>query len=317
MNQAWIGRSRSSAKHQSCPRQKTNIVQTPSWQARYRIETYLVKIVEICSGTSGSFVTKDLLNFVLLGLIIGLSASAGSAAQSVTLGWDPSPDPSVVGYYVHFGTASYDYSGLVDAGDATTATVSGLDAGQTYYFAVTAYNQLRIESQPSGEISYKVPAPITVPPPIAGQLRIVQGAASGGPPRLQFLVPPTYQYEVYASEDLRSWKKIYGSISLSTNWIEFTDSRGARLPKCFYRLVLPDKRQAPGMISILRDADSGKGCRLRVAVLAGQQYRIEASADGQSWTTIYHAISTSTEPVELIDPQQGMFQRRLYRLAFE
>ena len=60
------------------------------------------------------------------------------AAQHVSLAWDA--EREVVGYRLHCGTASHNYTQIQDVGNATMATVSNLTAGQIYYFAVTAYN---------------------------------------------------------------------------------------------------------------------------------------------------------------------------------
>ncbi len=79
------------------------------------------------------------------------------ALQSVTLAWDASPDPTVLGYNVYYGAASGTYTNKVDAVNATSATISNLVEGVTYYFAVTAYNGVGLESDPSNEAIYTVP----------------------------------------------------------------------------------------------------------------------------------------------------------------
>lgn len=85
-------------------------------------------------------------------VLLGYHASA-HAASSVTLAWDAS-DPGVAGYNVYYGTGSGAYTQVVDAGNQTSATISNLSDGSTYYFAVTAYDPNGLESLPSGEVSY-------------------------------------------------------------------------------------------------------------------------------------------------------------------
>lgn len=84
------------------------------------------------------------------------------AEKTVTLAWDPSPGPDIAGYKIYYGTAPGDYSQTVTVGNTTNATISGLIEGFTYYFAATAYNSFDLESEPCEEISYTVPAPVTL-----------------------------------------------------------------------------------------------------------------------------------------------------------
>lgn len=86
----------------------------------------------------------------------GFHSSAHAAASSIILAWNPSVS-DVTGYKVHYGTASGDYTKVVDVGNQTTAAISKLSSGSTYYFAVTAYNSIGLESLPSAEISYTPP----------------------------------------------------------------------------------------------------------------------------------------------------------------
>ncbi|MFW6180502.1 MAG: fibronectin type III domain-containing protein [Spirochaetota bacterium] len=76
----------------------------------------------------------------------------------VTLAWDPNPEPDIDCYYLHYGTSSGNYEATVNAGDTTTYSVSGLQPGATYYFAVTACNTTGLESGYSNEVTHTVPA---------------------------------------------------------------------------------------------------------------------------------------------------------------
>jgi hypothetical protein len=50
-------------------------------------------------------------------------------------------------------------------GNVTRATVNGLQAGLTYYFAVTATNSAGLESDYSNEVSTSIPSDLTNSPP--------------------------------------------------------------------------------------------------------------------------------------------------------
>jgi len=72
---------------------------------------------------------------------------------------------SVQGYRLYYGAVTRNYTNLVEAGASTTVAVLGLASGVTYFFAVTAYNTLGIESDFSSEISYRIASPVTNNPP--------------------------------------------------------------------------------------------------------------------------------------------------------
>ena len=82
------------------------------------------------------------------------------AVSTVTLRWDKSADRRVKGYRLHYGTTSTrNYSKIVDVGNVTTYTLSGLIPGKTYYCVVTAYNRAGRESPQSNEITFTVSQP--------------------------------------------------------------------------------------------------------------------------------------------------------------
>lgn len=87
---------------------------------------------------------------------------------SVTLAWDQSPDPTVVGYAVYYGVSSRNYTNRIDVGDAFTVTIS-IQPETTYFFAVTDYNIGGLESDYSAEVVYTSPAAAPVPARISKQ----------------------------------------------------------------------------------------------------------------------------------------------------
>ena len=100
----------------------------------------------------GAVVLFTALLWGILSLLFG-SLSQAQTLKSVTLAWDPSTDPTVVGYRLRYGTSSGSYTQSIDAGSATTATVSNLTAGD-YFFVVTAYNNAGVESTPSTVVTF-------------------------------------------------------------------------------------------------------------------------------------------------------------------
>jgi len=102
---------------------------------------------------------RNAVRIALWSCLLALSPLTSLAAPSITLAWDPSPDPAVVGYKVYWGVASRNYTNSLSAGSATTLTVSNLVIGTPYYFAATAYDTNGIESDYSVEASGSVALP--------------------------------------------------------------------------------------------------------------------------------------------------------------
>jgi Fibronectin type III domain len=174
-------------------------------------------------------ITRPVVRAQLVALIVALFAisATAQAGQSFALSWNPSPDPTVVGYVVYYGTSSGNYTTRVDVGTNTSFTVTNLQPGVTYYFTVTDYNALGVESPPPGELSLLVP----------GILRL-QANALPGMMLITFPVMPSHWYEVQASSDLKTWVTIGKTAVATTNeWMGCADVQGSALPHRFYRTV--------------------------------------------------------------------------------
>ena len=150
----------------------------------------------------GRAITFFLVNFIIT--LAGISSFG--AGQSVTLGWNASASIDTAGYHLYYGGASGDYTNTLDVGDATIATVPDLTSGATYFFAVTAYDGIGLESAFSGEISYTVPA---------GAVLAAQALAAGQMV-LTGLGPAGYVYDIQASGDLRNWNRTT-SVTMDAN----------------------------------------------------------------------------------------------------
>ncbi|MEI6673562.1 MAG: discoidin domain-containing protein [Verrucomicrobiota bacterium] len=126
------------------------------------------------------------ITFLWLALLLspsrGLGATSGSA--TITLAWNPNPETDVVSYQLSYGTSAGVHSTVVNAGATTTATVTGLIEGTTYYFVVTATNLAGLQSQPSAEAFYQIPVTqtdsVTVIPRSGWSLRYVDSQAVNG-----------------------------------------------------------------------------------------------------------------------------------------
>jgi hypothetical protein len=75
------------------------------------------------------------------------------AASTLTLAWNSNAEDDLAGYKVYCGTRSRNYDHVVDVGTVTYCTLSGLEPETRYYFALTAYDTSRNESDYSWEVS--------------------------------------------------------------------------------------------------------------------------------------------------------------------
>lgn len=82
--------------------------------------------------------------------------------NSVTLKWTKSVDKDVAGYYIYYGTKSGEYLGNraleglspINAGDTLSYTLSGLQNGTIYYFAIASISS--VNHKITGELSKEV-----------------------------------------------------------------------------------------------------------------------------------------------------------------
>jgi fibronectin type 3 domain-containing protein len=112
------------------------------------------------------------LLILLACLSLAFTPTPAQAAQ-VQLAWDAplqangTPVPNLAGYKLYYGSQSGQYQTAIPVGMTTTYTVTNISAGQTYYFAATAYDTAGTESAFSNEVSV---TPGTIP---QQQMRVV------------------------------------------------------------------------------------------------------------------------------------------------
>ena len=119
--------------------------------------------------------TRGSQSLAALAVLLSTLIPADALAANVRLQWNPNSESDVSGYRVYFGTSSGSYSQSVNVGKVLDYTLSGLSAGQNYYFVATATNVSGIESIYSSAVSIAIPAlptptltptPAPTPPPV-------------------------------------------------------------------------------------------------------------------------------------------------------
>ncbi len=90
---------------------------------------------------------------------------SNALAGEVTLAWNP-PSAEYGGFILAYGTSNGSYTETQDVGAQAIYTVTSLNPGQTYYFAVKAYDRARkIESPFSNQVSVTLPIVAARPAP--------------------------------------------------------------------------------------------------------------------------------------------------------
>ena len=106
---------------------------------------------------------RSIYIIILLSVVLLAPASNSQSSQycELTLAWDVNPEPDLAGYRLYYGSESrYDtenfkgYQEPIDVGLSTKATLTGFQAGCTYYFTATAYDQRGHETDYSIELSH-------------------------------------------------------------------------------------------------------------------------------------------------------------------
>lgn len=121
-----------------------------------------------------SLISARLSLFIVLAALFLFPLAETAHSATVTLAWDPNPEPTVAGYQLYVGTSPGYYTSSVDVAASTRATISSLIEGVTYYMAVAAYDTSGNQSGYSNEIVYTVPAGAGTEPSASG------GGGGGG-----------------------------------------------------------------------------------------------------------------------------------------
>ncbi len=123
------------------------------------------------------YTPKTTLSLLLtIACITGLATDVPGCGLQARFSWKPSPQPQVAGYAIHYGIVNAptssgpcNYQNEIDIGlpepgldGRIHATVSGLDLGETYCFAVTAYDAHGTDGYASNVVqeTIKTPAPL-------------------------------------------------------------------------------------------------------------------------------------------------------------
>ncbi|HEX3856321.1 MAG TPA: LamG-like jellyroll fold domain-containing protein [Verrucomicrobiae bacterium] len=238
------------------------------------------------------------------------------ATESLSFGWEASTDTNVVGYNIYYGTASHVYTGKVLFGNVTTATISGLVEGTTYYFAATTYDALNQESDFSDEITYTVPVTITNQPPTIIEMLTTNTAIVGQNVTFSITAtgtgPLTYQWMYYANKIASATNTVLTlnnvtAIQAGTYYVTVSNSAGSTNSSTANLAVYPTTA------ATLTPASRVNGqFALSVSGIANYQYVVEASTNLVDWVP----VRTNISPFAFVDSNASQFNQRFYRTYY-
>lgn len=128
--------------------------------------------------------------------------AAPGETRSVALAWDPSPDSSVVGYRIYYGTQTGNWTNHIDVGSQISVTLAGFTPQTTNFLTVKAYDANQMESEPSNEIQYIAPG---VPSPT---LSTAVAKLNTKGVKLNFQATSGVEYRIEATEDFKNWTTV-------------------------------------------------------------------------------------------------------------
>ena len=273
----------------------------------------------VASQSAPGFARILFLLWCVVAPMVCAGATSGAPTQSVTLAWDANTEPDIAGYRVYYGTVSRQYSQSLDAGNTTTASISGLASGTTYFFAATALDTAGLESDYSNEVQYTTPLSNT--PPTAGDDTINRGPGESVKVAVSALLANDTDAtaDPLSITDVSTMSAKGAVVSLSSGWVFYqppadmneddsftytvSDGRGGTATGAVTVSVTSDPNEAGamGQLGVLITAD-GK-VTVGFVVIPGRTYAVlrAGSVTHPIWETIGTAVAGSTGLLEFVD----------------
>lgn len=114
-----------------------------------------------------SVVIQDIGGNGVANLLRPQNLMANTGFGYVDLKWDVSNEAELMGYNIYYGKTSGQYARRKTVGRVDRYRIEGLNNGEAYYFAVTAYDSINRESDYSDEVGIIVNEPLSSTSPFA------------------------------------------------------------------------------------------------------------------------------------------------------
>jgi hypothetical protein len=244
----------------------------------------------------------------------GVILATGSS--SATIAWNASEDPNIATYRIYWGTSSGVYTQQMNVGNVVAAAVGNLNAGETYYFAVTAIDTAGLESILSAEVSTQTASGVTdgmsfnTSTPIS--LDAIASEGGGSIASVNFYLGSTPITTSNAGSNIGGGSAPYGftlnGLSAGSHEITVvaTDSNGSSTSTEITINVVPF-----GITSMQLRPDNS--LQLTVTGATGKTNSLYYSTNMQNWTFLTSAVNTNGT-LMFDDPGAVGSSRRYYQV---
>ena len=262
-------------------------------------------------------------------LLSGLAVATPSfvfGAQSVTFAWNPVTNANLAGYNIYYGSVSHSYTNVISVGNVTNATISGLVAGGTYYFAATTLSTSGLESGLSDEVSYTVPN--TVP-----MIQVTPGSMAYGRVLVGTSATNSFTVQNVGSGTLSGTASVGAPFSVvSGGSYSLGAGQTQAVMVAFSPVVASNYSQSvtltggggtnatvSGSVStaladVQLQVTPAKQFILTVAGQTGHTYDIQATQDFKTWTVIGTVTMGVSGSLDFTDTNAANFSNRFYRI---
>jgi hypothetical protein len=251
-------------------------------------------------------------------------------ATSLQVTWNAVTDSALAGYNVYWGTASGVYGTPASVTSGTLYDISNVQAGTTYYVAVSAYDTSGNVSALSTPVSITVPAADTTPP--TGTVTINSGATSTTSTAVTLTLSATDNSGTVAgmefSNDGTTWSSqvayatsypwtLSSGFGTKTVYAKFVDPSGNWSSVVSDSIQLVDTTPPTGSVVINGGASSTTSTAVTLTLSAtdnsGTVAGMEFSNDGSTWSsqvayatsyswTLTSGVGTKTVYAKFVDP---------------
>jgi len=202
-----------------------------------KIRVVLVEEGDISSNKLRyGFCPQQILVNSVLAALLSLGMGTTAMAETVSLQWDPNTDANLAGYKVYYSAEPSPLESAVpiDVSTQTVATIAGLDSGQSYKFAVTAYDTAGTESSFSNIVTLaeQVPPTVGITSPlnsatVSGVVTVSAGAADNvGVTKVEFYANGVLNATDTASPYTYSWDTTTVASGANTLMVKAYDAAG-------------------------------------------------------------------------------------------